>query len=262
MYETPQISQARAILSSVLLDAQSTAESLAATAAQLLAGHPLPAVGGVLLPPELRQALQTAICQALQGNPLCNGAGFASYAAAARDAKGYWTLEWWRQEEQAIQQAQLEWNQEQRQRLDFRVFDWFDQPARRHLPVLEGPYVDYVCNGAYTITAAHPVLLGAHFAGVAAVDVLVSTLERLLMPVLGRIGAPAVVVNRDARIVVSTAPGLRAGMLWKAGAPAAVLARHEPAPMRLVVLAASPPPRGGAGNPQTPRTRAGTAAGH
>ncbi len=47
--------------------------------------------------------------------------------------------------------------------------------------------MDYICNGAYTITIAHPVMIHDHFIGVIATDILVSALEKLLMPKLKNI---------------------------------------------------------------------------
>lgn len=214
MHTDVHIEQARQVLDGIMDDAARAAADLAEVAAGIL--HPQPAVGGgTTLSTEQRQALQAGIRDCLDATPCCNGAGFASHAQSG-DAPGYWTLEWWFKDGQSIHRSQLERSQETRQRLDFRNFDWFDQPARHHQPFIEGPYVDYVCNADYTITAAHPVMLGETFAGVAAVDVLVSTLERLLLPVLGALGQPALVVNPVGRVVLSTTPRIHTGALWRA----------------------------------------------
>ncbi|MFF7395417.1 cache domain-containing protein [Achromobacter sp. NPDC008082] len=246
MNEDANIDRANGILECVLNDAQNTASALADATAQIFSGQTPAPDSDLRLSAEQRRALQTHIQVALRLNPWCNGAGFASYAAPEGPEDGYWTLEWWHQEGRSLQQAQLERNQETRRRLDFRAFAWFDEPARRHRPIIEGPYVDYICNGAYTITAAHPVLVRDAFAGVAAVDVLVSTLDRMLLPALRNIGTPALVLNADSRVVTSTAPGVRPGTLWQAkdgdrliGAPNA---------LRLAVLA-TPPSRTPRGHP-------------
>ncbi|MEX0447659.1 hypothetical protein ABLA85_16390, partial [Xenorhabdus sp. SGI246] len=100
------------------------------------------------------------------------------------------------------------------------------------------PYVDYVCNGAYTITIAHPVLIDEEFVGVAAVDMLVSTLDRLLLPVLSAIGKPALIINDDARVVTSTVPEVRSGSLLKSqGINRST--EGEVASLRLVILPSS-----------------------
>lgn len=203
---------ARHVLEGIIDDAARAAASLAKIASVIL--HPLPGTaGGATLSVEQRQALQAGIRDCLDATPCCNGAGFASHAQSGNEPD-YWTLEWWFKDGQSIHPSRLEHNQETRRRLDFRTFDWFDQPARRRQPYIEGPYVDYVCNGDYTITAAHPVLIEDAFAGVAAVDVLVSTLERLMQPVLGALGRPALVVNAVGRVAVSTTPRIHTGALW------------------------------------------------
>jgi hypothetical protein len=63
------------------------------------------------------------------------------------------------------------------------------------------------------------VLVDGVFVGVAAVDMLVSTLDRLLAPLLAAINNPVVVVNADRRVVLSTAPGVRVGTLQRDGQP-------------------------------------------
>ena len=252
MNEDAHIDRANGILDCVVNDAQNTAAALAEAAAQILSGQ-TPAPGsGLRLSADQRRALQTHIQVALQLNPWCNGAGFASYEAHPASDVGYWTLEWWQQEGKTLQQVPLERNQETRRRLDFRAFAWFDQPARLLRPVVEGPYVDYICNGAYTITAAHPVLVRQAFVGVAAVDVLVSTLDRMLLPALRRIGKPALVLNADSRVVMSTAHRIRAGALWRPQPGDRLIG--APAPLRLAVLPDSPPHAAGGhvGPPQLP----------
>ncbi|MDC9581347.1 cache domain-containing protein [Xenorhabdus sp. PR6a] len=240
MYNDRHAERAKRILDDILVTAQQVTATLADKTARLLSGLPLYHAEGVRLAQEQRGALQKHIHDVLRNNAWCNGAGFASYAVTKTvgEEGGYWTLEWWRQEGNTIQYAQLEHNQEQRRRLDFRLFEWFRQPAHRHLPVIDGPYVDYVCNGAYTITIAHPVLIDEKFAGVAAVDMLVSTLDRLLLPTLGAIGKPALIINHDARVVTSTVPGVRSGSLLKSQGVNR-LADGEVPSLRLVILPSS-----------------------
>ncbi|MDC9603858.1 cache domain-containing protein [Xenorhabdus griffiniae] len=238
MYNNIYVERAKHILDGILVAAQRATTTLADKTARILLELPLYRTEGVRLQQAQRDVLQKHIQDVLRCNHVwCNGAGFASYAIpkTVREESGYWTLEWWRQEGNTIQYAQLEQNQEQRRRLDFRSFEWFRQPASCHLPVIDGPYVDYVCNGAYTITIAHPVLIGEEFAGVAAVDILVSTLDRLLLPVLGAIGKPALIINDDGRVVTSTVPGVRSGSLLK-GQDVNRSANREVPSLHLVIL--------------------------
>lgn len=230
-----QVSRAVHMLDRLISDAQIAAENLARVTEEILSDQIIGQACGLRLSCQHRQALIVPIHATLQRNPWCNGAGFASYAPPTSVEEGYWTLEWWFQEGQNIRKAQLEQNQELRQRLDFRAFDWFGQPARRHKPFMEGPYVDYICNGAYTITAAHPVLIDKNFAGVAAVDLLVSKLDHLILPALVAIEQPALIVNGEGRVVTSTCPQLRPGSLWKDNANGQIVSDNSRA-LRMVVL--------------------------
>lgn len=218
MYSDTPVEKAKAILHEITQSACSAAANLAEQTQRILAHTVSANKEGIQLGAEQRQQLQAPIQAILHDHPWCNGAGFASYSNA-QAGEEVWSLEWWYQEAGAIEHAQLDRNQEIRKRLDFRVFDWFGQPANDHQAYVDGPYVDYVCNGDYTITTAHPVLVDGVFVGVAAVDMLVSTLDRLLAPLLAAINNPVVVVNADRRVVLSTAPGVRVGTLQRDGQP-------------------------------------------
>lgn len=229
------IEKATQMLERIMTDANLTAQHLAQAATHILASHRgAQEQNGTRLSSDARLHLQKHIHQALNKTPCCNGAGFASYTPPCTINTSYWTLEWWFKEGNTIQQSQLERNQDTRERLDFRFFDWFRGPAQDLRPRIEGPYVDYICNGAYTITVAHPVVLHGSFMGVAAVDVLVATLDRLLLPVLGNIGKPALILNRDARVITSTMPRIRCGDLWKPPQNAHCI-ESENHPLRLIL---------------------------
>ncbi len=75
--------------------------------------------------------------------------------------------------------------------------------------------MDYICNGAYTITIAHPVMIHDHFIGVIATDILVSALEKLLMPKLKNIKQKAVIMNDSSRVITSNDISIRTGTLFK-----------------------------------------------
>ncbi|PWF23960.1 cache domain-containing protein [Corticimicrobacter populi] len=239
-----QIEHAQDTLERIIGDMQHSAAALARMAADIVPS-PQPGTQGTRLSDSQRQALQAHIQVALERHAWCHGAGFASYASPTATDNGYWTLEWWLREAGNARQAHLDQSQEIRQRLDFRTFDWFEQPARRHQPFVDGPYVDYVCNGAYTMTAAHPVMIGDAFAGVTAVDVLVSTLETLALPALTTISQPALVLNSDRRVIISTSPDIRTGDLWKTDRLPACPSKPG-IPLQLVVLDDAPglPPSG------------------
>ena len=214
MYSDTPVEKAKAMLHDIMHAACDAAAALAEQTQCILSQSAIASQEGIQLNAEHRLQLQAPIHAVLREHPWCNGAGFASYSNENAGDE-VWSLEWWYQEAGAMEHAQLDRNQEIRKRLDFRVFDWFGQPASDHRAYVDGPYVDYVCNGDYTITTAHPVLLDGVFVGVAAVDMLVSTLDRLLAPLLAAITNPVVVVNADRRVVLSTAPGVRVGTLLR-----------------------------------------------
>lgn len=218
MYSDTPVEKAKAMLHDITRAACEAAATLAEQTHHILSHSIANRQEGVQLNAEQRLQLQKPIQEVLREHPWCNGAGFASYSNQ-QSGDEVWSLEWWYQEAGAIEHAQLDGNQEIRKRLDFRVFDWFGQPANDHRAYVDGPYVDYVCNGDYTITTAHPVLVDGVFVGVAAVDMLVSTLDRLLAPLLATITNPVVVVNADRRVVLSTAPGVRVGTLMRDAQP-------------------------------------------
>lgn len=144
----------------------------------------------------------------------CSGAGFASHI----DSTSYWLLEWWYRREGGEEQASLELDQATQQRLDFRSFAWFNQPPGDGNVWIHGPYVDYICNTAYTLTCAAPVRVRGVFLGVAAVDILVSRLEQELLACAGSL--PVVLTNPEGRIIVTTSPRRRIGDLLEATPPA------------------------------------------
>ncbi len=96
---------------------------------------------------------------------------------------------------------------------DYTTADWYETPQRTLARRVAGPYVDYACTNEYTITLSTPVRSGAGLLGMAAADVLVSSLERHVLPVLLLIGHPVVLASAAGRVIASTsphwAPGLR-----------------------------------------------------
>lgn len=100
--------------------------------------------------------------------------------------------------------------------VDFRTMEWFRRPLETGRLEVVGPYVDSLCNDQYTITTALPVNLPEAI-GVVVADLLVSRLERELLPGMLRLTATmdcAVLLTDDEqRVVLSTSPRLRCGSL-------------------------------------------------
>ena len=89
---------------------------------------------------------------------------------------------------------------------DYTRADWYTAPQSSRQRCAVGPYVDYACTNDYAITLSTPILAGDEMLGLAAADILVSSLERKVLPVLARLGRPVVLANADGRVIVSNSP--------------------------------------------------------
>lgn len=215
MTQLAYIEELQQLLQQITDETTSLAEILADKTSQILSKHKAGKTKDIKLSTIERKELQQEIKAALHQSQYCQGMGFASYSAATSTEQEYWTLEWWYKKENQLQQAQLENYQNAQRFLDFRTFEWFHQPAENKQPCFYGPYVDYICNGAYTITMAHPVMIRDQFIGVIAIDVLVSALEKVLLPKLKNIQQKAVITNNTARVITSNDISIRTGTLLK-----------------------------------------------
>lgn len=167
---------------------------------------------GILCSPELRLGLQTAIQPRLENDPYCHGAGFASYIDEKQTNSEYWLLEWWLKQPTS-DHLQLELDQGTQQRLDFRTFEWFNHTECSQTPYIHGPYVDYICSTAYTLTAAQPIYVNQQFMGVAVMDLLVATFEECISEELKLIDDVVCITNQEGRVIVSNTAKYRIGSL-------------------------------------------------
>ncbi|OTG85459.1 histidine kinase [Acinetobacter sp. ANC 4558] len=215
MTQNLYIEELQNVLKHVVSETTSIAEELAIKASQIMTKNTFKIEKGIKLSNTERIALQHEIKTALQHSAYCQGMGFASYSPKTQEEQDYWTLEWWYKKDDQLQQAKLENYQNAQRFLDFRSFEWFQQPAQSKQPYIHGPYVDYICNGAYTITIAHPVIVEYQFIGVIAIDIFVSALEKILMPNLKNIKQTMVITNDNARVITSNHVTIRTGTLLK-----------------------------------------------
>ena len=86
--------------------------------------------------------------------------------------------------------------------IDLQRLEWYRVPAETRRRHVAGPFVDYLCSNEITVTVSQPVMLGDQFVGVVCADVLVASLEELLLPAVTGLGA-ATLVNANGRVVVS-----------------------------------------------------------
>lgn len=94
--------------------------------------------------------------------------------------------------------------------IDLERLEWYRVPAETGERHVAGPFVDYLCSNEITVTSSLPVVLDGGFSGVVCADLLVSTLEDLLLPLIRDAGATAL-VNANGRVVVSDDPALETG---------------------------------------------------
>ncbi|ORM66600.1 hypothetical protein [Pantoea rwandensis] len=167
----------------------------------------------------LRKSLYPSIEKVLLESQFCSGAGFASHLATENLAQPYWFLEWWFKNPKSHQQSCLDLDQATQQRLDFSTFEWFKNTPDAEDVYLHGPYVDYVCTSAYTITAASPVVIAGNMVGVAAVDILVSRIEEALLPIVKQLSSKVIMTNSDNRVIFSSHLQYRTGSLVNIDVP-------------------------------------------
>ncbi|MFB7125813.1 cache domain-containing protein [Kitasatospora sp. NPDC056273] len=97
---------------------------------------------------------------------------------------------------------------------DYRVLPWFARPRDEGRAVVAGPQVDLLCADRYVLCCARPVVVpGAGFVGVAAGDVPLAALERLLVPPLRELAGEAALLDGEGRVLAATTPALPVGSL-------------------------------------------------
>ncbi|MDR6877472.1 cache domain-containing protein [Microbacterium barkeri] len=128
------------------------------------------------------------------------GAGYVAAIDLLDDARSH--LAWWQGSDRS--RLLLAAQSLGKERIDYSEMEWFRVPHATGRPHVAGPYVDYLCSDEYTVTIAAPVASRGAFAGVAALDLLVDSIERDLTPRLEDVGLPVTLVNGVGRVVVST----------------------------------------------------------
>ena len=135
------------------------------------------------------------------------GAGYVAARDALLDRQLY--LAWWQGDDrQLVGESDAPASGDP---FDYTRREWFRIPAETGLRHLTGPYVDYVCTDEYVVTCTVPVVTDGRMVGVVGADVLVETLEDLLLPSLQASGATLVGVH--GRTMVSADHRLAPGTL-------------------------------------------------
>jgi hypothetical protein len=169
-----------------------------------LAGEPLNREG--LAP------LRTTIFGALAAHRgLVAGAGVITAPDLLRDAPRW--LEWWWTTAAGTPEAlRINLDPAAPDFFDYTTADWYATPERTLARQVAGPFVDYACTNEYTITLSTPIHADGRMLGVAAADVLASSVERRVIPALTAIPRPVVLANTDGRVIASNSPQWTPGL--------------------------------------------------
>lgn len=98
---------------------------------------------------------------------------------------------------------------------DYTQLEWWRVPTSTRSPHITGPYVDYLCTDDYTLTLTVPVIIDDAVVGVVGADLYVEDVERMLLPALRSMPGTVTLVNRSARVVVSTNPHRATGSILR-----------------------------------------------
>lgn len=148
--------------------------------------------------------LRTEIFAILQRHRgLASGAGVITAPGVLTDAR-LW-LEWWLAGPSGAPEAlRVNLDPAAPDFYDYTTAEWYSAAERSGEPQVVGPYVDHFCTGDHTITLSVPVRSGDGFLGVAAADILVSSLERGMLPSL--LAAGSALTSADGRVIASPSP--------------------------------------------------------
>jgi hypothetical protein len=150
---------------------------------------------------------------------LVAGAGIIAAPALLRDAPRW--LEWWFTKASGTpEELRVNLDPSAPDFFDYTTADWYATPVRAGQRHVAGPYVDYACTNDYAVTLSLPIQRGKHLLGVAAADVLVSSLERHVLPVLAGFDGTVALANADGRVIASNSPQWAPGSRVSTDAPA------------------------------------------
>jgi hypothetical protein len=168
-----------------------------------------------------------ARAELLRPGSLITGTGLIADPALLSDAP--WHLAWWTADpRRQVQPLRVVSDPALGGFRDYTLLEWWAVPRRTGQRHITGPYVDYLCTDAYTLTFTVPVFRpDGSMAGVVGSDVYAARAERVLLPALRACGRPATVVNPAGRVVVSTHAAHSTGVPVR---PAATTWRRHPVP--------------------------------
>lgn len=165
------------------------------------------AAGPVLASGQDAQRTKTQITAAVIGrlatvSPLVNGLGVIAEVGVV-PTRPYWMCWWIQSEEGPAEDPHHVMDPDREDFYDYSDREFIAHPRAHRQPWASGPYVDYGGVNDYTVTVSSPIVVEGRFVGVAAADLLVSDLERMLAPWLTGITGVGLLLNSEGRVIVS-----------------------------------------------------------
>ena len=147
-------------------------------------------------------SLTPHIFERLDLQPTFESAGYVFAEPALAERRRH--LEWWhRIGPSSYAPLVLELDPSAIDAYDYYAMEWFLAAVTDHRRFASGPLIDLPCADVCIMTFSSPVVVHGDFVGIAGADVALARLESRLLPPLRRIGEPAVLMNRDRRVISS-----------------------------------------------------------
>lgn len=173
-------------------------------------------------------SLQTHVVDAMVAHHSFHGAGYVLAEPALADRPRY--LEWWSRSPQVgFEPLVLNLDPDAADYYDYYGKDWFTAGLLHQQRFAAGPLIDLPCSSVCILTCSAPVVVDGVFVGVAGADVALSKLEPHLLPPMRRLGAPAVLVNADRRVILAN------DARWTTGERLAAFDRDDEASWQAIV---------------------------
>jgi hypothetical protein len=150
-------------------------------------------------------SLAPHIFEHLDRQPTFESAGYVFAEPALAERRRH--LEWWnRLGPGSYAPLLLELDPNANDAYDYYAMEWFLAALTDHRRFVSGPLIDLPCADVCIMTFSSPVVVSGDLIGIAGADVSLARLESRLLPPLRRIGEPAVLMNRDRRVISSNDP--------------------------------------------------------
>ncbi|WP_051791614.1 FCD domain-containing protein [Amycolatopsis jejuensis] len=152
----------------------------------------------------LKQKMTIGVLQAFTELPeFVDGAGVLAEHGVLPDSP-YW-IEWWRRTPDGpVKDNHHVLDPAREDFYDYPSMEIMSRPRETGAMGAYGPYIDYGGEDEYIVTISVPIERSGTFLGVVCADLLVSTLEAWLSPLLAS-SPESVIVNSEGRVVLSNA---------------------------------------------------------